>query len=460
MRTHQCVVLVSSLILVGLRPGLATAGWANITPTGLNTAPGRMGFGYSSTGAKRVYVGSRGGGLFFTDNSGSPWTQVYDDFVSEGSPTTFVIDAMFDPGDAAHGVAITLSGSYYSLSNGASWVRHPANEVGDSPGVGYGMALIPDGSGLVATDARVGSVGGAVWKYNWSTQEWVVANPGMLIALDSYFAVDFDQSNPPVAYVGSQLRKIIWSDDMFQTLHAYGASLPAGVGAVKVITCDPELASRVLIGHGNNLYRSTDRSQPWQLVWTAPSEVTALIHDPAVPTRMYLGTKGNGVYRSLDRGTTWTPMTQSGLGYLYIIDLGIHPENSTRVYASSANAEYSAGGVFRIDIGGGGHEPPPEELAARPTEGTDSRDLALRSAGEVLWVRLGVAAEVKLEVFDPSGRRIRTMPLGAMPNGEHRVSWDSLDDGGRRVSPGVYLYRAVTSRGEQATAKVVVLRKQ
>jgi hypothetical protein len=49
--------------------------------------------------------------------------------------------------------------------------------------------------------------------------------------------------------------------------------------------------------------------------------------------------------------------------------------------------------------------------------------------------------QVRLAVFDVSGRRVKTLvnePLGA---GEHSVPWNGRDDRGQQVAPGLYMYR-------------------
>lgn len=81
-----------------------------------------------------------------------------------------------------------------------------------------------------------------------------------------------------------------------------------------------------------------------------------------------------------------------------------------------------------------------------PTRGAASVDLALPRA-----------ADVKVDVFDLAGRRVRTLAEGAMPAGVHRVNWDGADSDGRAVAAGTYLYRLETS-GETRTAKVTVVR--
>jgi hypothetical protein len=54
---------------------------------------------------------------------------------------------------------------------------------------------------------------------------------------------------------------------------------------------------------------------------------------------------------------------------------------------------------------------------------------------------LPVASQVRLEVFDIQGRRVRVLQDGVLPAGYHSVDWDSRDGSGAKVSPGTYFYR-------------------
>lgn len=51
------------------------------------------------------------------------------------------------------------------------------------------------------------------------------------------------------------------------------------------------------------------------------------------------------------------------------------------------------------------------------------------------------ASDVRLDVYDLAGRRVRTLVSGTVSVGTHTIAWNGMDDGGRRVSPGVYLLR-------------------
>lgn len=64
---------------------------------------------------------------------------------------------------------------------------------------------------------------------------------------------------------------------------------------------------------------------------------------------------------------------------------------------------------------------------------------------------------VQLQVFDVSGRHVATLVDGPMTaDWRHTVTWNGLDDSGRPVGSGVYLYRLVTADLTTARKLVVV----
>jgi flagellar hook assembly protein FlgD len=65
--------------------------------------------------------------------------------------------------------------------------------------------------------------------------------------------------------------------------------------------------------------------------------------------------------------------------------------------------------------------------------------------------------EVTIEIFDVSGRHVRTLVSGAERPGQRAVSWDGRDDRGRPVGSGVYYYR-LEADGFRATRKLMFLK--
>ncbi len=70
---------------------------------------------------------------------------------------------------------------------------------------------------------------------------------------------------------------------------------------------------------------------------------------------------------------------------------------------------------------------------------------------------MGKQEQVRLDIFDILGRKVRTLIDEEHPAGEYRVRWDGTTDGGTRVASGVYLYR-IRAKSFNETKKMVLIR--
>jgi len=70
---------------------------------------------------------------------------------------------------------------------------------------------------------------------------------------------------------------------------------------------------------------------------------------------------------------------------------------------------------------------------------------------------LPAPGSVRLDVFDVSGRLVRTLTDGPMRGGEHAIAWDGRNGAGREVGAGVYFYRLVAG-SDRATRRVILAR--
>ncbi|MBI5836504.1 MAG: hypothetical protein HZB25_04585, partial [Candidatus Eisenbacteria bacterium] len=64
---------------------------------------------------------------------------------------------------------------------------------------------------------------------------------------------------------------------------------------------------------------------------------------------------------------------------------------------------------------------------------------------------------VRVELYDVSGARVRTLHAGLMEAGARIVEWDGRTDSGRRAAAGAYLVR-VRYEGKALDGKVILLR--
>jgi hypothetical protein len=67
------------------------------------------------------------------------------------------------------------------------------------------------------------------------------------------------------------------------------------------------------------------------------------------------------------------------------------------------------------------------------------------------------AAQVQVDVFDVTGRRVSTVASGERGAGMGDMSWDLRDDGGRPVDAGLYFVKARVGSME-STKRLIVLR--
>jgi flagellar hook assembly protein FlgD len=70
---------------------------------------------------------------------------------------------------------------------------------------------------------------------------------------------------------------------------------------------------------------------------------------------------------------------------------------------------------------------------------------------------LPAAAQVRLEIYDALGQKVRTLVQQVEPAGYHTAVWDGRDDGGKALAGGIYIYRL--QAGEFSQARKLLLMK-
>jgi hypothetical protein len=75
----------------------------------------------------------------------------------------------------------------------------------------------------------------------------------------------------------------------------------------------------------------------------------------------------------------------------------------------------------------------------------------------VISFALPATQQVRLEIFDAAGRKVRTLCNEALGAGRHEMVWDGTDGAGQRVGSVMYLYRL--RAGDEVLARKMVLLK-
>lgn len=104
-------------------------------------------------------------------------------------------------------------------------------------------------------------------------------------------------------------------------------------------------------------------------------------------------------------------------------------------------AETDRLGAFRIQGGGAPIARLPARARLHPATPNPS------SGGSLLAFDLAERADVRLQIFDASGRLVRTLVEGSRSPGANGVRWDGRSDVGRALPPGTYVARLATPDG-------------
>jgi hypothetical protein len=81
-------------------------------------------------------------------------------------------------------------------------------------------------------------------------------------------------------------------------------------------------------------------------------------------------------------------------------------------------------------------------------------DALMRHGESKIVLGIAQAGRVQLQVYDVAGRKVRLLADRVFPAGEQTLVWDGTDDGGRKVSRGVYFVRSSTQKD---AGRIVVL---
>ena len=138
---------------------------------------------------------------------------------------------------------------------------------------------------------------------------------------------------------------------------------------------------------------------------------------------------------------TWTdPSYDSPLGAYYKVSTTDHAGNESAAVAPGSTTA----------VGGSGDLTPLVFALGAPSPNPFGVETALGFS-------LPAGSLVRLEVFDASGRRVRTLVNGWIEAGAHAVRWDGSGDAGARLGAGVYFCRL--EAGSQRAMRRVALMK-
>jgi hypothetical protein len=182
---------------------------------------------------------------------------------------------------------------------------------------------------------------------------------------------------------------------------------------------------------GGGVFLSTNNGANWKAVNNGLTDKT--VNSLAIQgSNLFAGTDGGSVFLSTNNCANWTEVNTK-LSCLGILRLAVIGSN---LYAATW-----MGGVWRRPLSEfpssvliAGNELPQNfslmQNYPNPFNPSTTIDFSCLNR-----------AVVVLEVFDISGRKVKTLLRGELTAGSHSIQWNGTDDSGRNVSAGVYVCR-------------------
>jgi len=78
--------------------------------------------------------------------------------------------------------------------------------------------------------------------------------------------------------------------------------------------------------------------------------------------------------------------------------------------------------------------------------------------GTTIEYRLPAPAQVRLTVYDPAGKLVRSLTNDWLPAGPHAMLWDGRDDAGRKLGSGTYFFKLAVNGKNLATKKAIIIK--
>jgi photosystem II stability/assembly factor-like uncharacterized protein len=359
------------------------------------------------TDNRYVYAESQHGGHHRSTDGGA--TMFMMTTGASGERFNWSTPMVLDPSNPR--VIYTASDKIYRSSNrGVGW-----NAISDDltkGGVGIGNPYYGTVTTIAVapTDSRViyaGTDDGNVWVTQDGGTQWTLVSSNLPHRWVTRVAVD--PKDPRTAYV------------------TYSGYRSPGGGAF------------------SHIFRTTNAGAGWTDIGgnLPDAPVNDLIIDPENPSLLYAGTDV-GVFYTTNPEQGWL-IVGDGLPQVAVMDLVLHKPTDRLVAATYGRSMYS------IDVGA---------ILGTPDDGSNDMAMTIKVHPDpfvtTTTINIDLASrqkEGRIEIFDLSGRHVRTLFSGTIARGENRYIWDGRDDRGRMLPAGVYYCRA-SAGAEGVTARV------
>lgn len=408
-----------------------------------------------------AFQGWNDGGIFTSPDGGQTW-------VLEDVPPTRYNVVRFAPTGVLH----AISGGPSTIAPEGLYRRDPDgwNAIGPDQGALYESDLVclyfdPGAPDLIITGGRdFGVVGreATIWRSENAGLGWTKAFEGVesveyVEAIDGHDAGGGVSLLAGVVDYAQQTGGALVSVDGGASWGPSNAGLPFNVqipgvcvrpgNPMEFFLAD---ASPLWGGAPGGVYRSSDGGQSW--AWSGYMGAARLVvPDPAFSQNLYMIEWVNAtVLMSNDGGANFQPFQDGlesaiGVGALAYVMKAVPQLLAATLRGVYATQLSPVTAVF----------PDGAQYAAAPLGHAYPNPFA---ATATVSFHLREEGEIDLAVFEPGGRRVRTLVAGRVGAGSWVARWDGSDDAGSSAAPGIYLVRIREPNGQTFSRKLVRVR--
>lgn len=425
-----------SLAALSLAPSSghnAAAGWTSIGPDGGSIlAIAESGSNHNLTYALATNVQ---GQVFLSLNGGSSWKR-------KAWIRDFVYDLAVNPKRPDTVYVLWMKGVYKSTDRGSTWTKYafqaPHSTFGRIAVHPHNPSLVY-ATGIYVADQTTWKSGMALFKSNTGGRTWSYKRIIPSSSQGQARALAVDPANPRTIYVGGWYTTDVYRDGLFKSTDG-GTNWTEITGTIveepTAILVDPANPSRLCVGTIAGVYRSVNGGLTWTKIQGIPA-ATVLAADPSADRVFYAG-DGTKIYRSSDAGARWSALSSAAYGTVACLSL------------SAGRMFYGAsGGLYKSTTEGGSwiasHKGIRAAMIGAPS-------VSLAAAGTLYGVvpSMGIvksadsgATWTKLPDFERSRNILGIAPHPTNPKILYALGTGPLSSSGSSADPLPSLYRTV-----------------
>ena len=193
--------------------------------------------------------------------------------------------------------------------------------------------------------------------------------------------------------------------------------------------------------YGAGIFRTTNDGLNWEELnnGLTSKNISVFTLNPKKINEYYVGTNDSGIYFTSNGGTNWNKLTPQHPS-LFIDAICIDTTGNGKILAAGRNAP----GIYMLDL---------DLTNIEKTALTDLPNNFIlyqnypNPFNESTIIKFFVphSGNIKLEIFDNLGNKIKTLINGYMIKGAHSIEWNGENARGKTVSTGIYFFRLLNS---------------